>query len=201
MSIRGQSDIGTLLTLALLVPSKLVKPRWSIRIRCGAFCDLLILTSSQFLTIAVESFIFADRHMMPPYPSMDYNGLISRWCNLDMIMGPILFIQLDPTQDKTDPIQPMQPTSSVSNKTRPNKKRSKQCRYAIEVILIYFNALFAIGAIPTRFIKNGKILTQSDTIQSNRWIDLTIRYDTRCYFNVRSKADISQLNLPHGTDN
>jgi len=28
----------------------------------------------------------------------------------------------------------------------------------------------------------------------------TIRYDTRCYFNVRSKADISQLNLPHGTE-
>ena len=24
-----------------------------------------------------------------------------------------------------------------------------------------------------------------------------VRYDTRCYFNVRSKADISQLNLPH----
>jgi len=29
----------------------------------------------------------------------------------------------------------------------------------------------------------------------------TIRYDTRCYFNVRSKANMSQLNLPHGTDN
>jgi len=28
---------------------------------------------------------------------------------------------------------------------------------------------------------------------------LTIRYDTRCYFSVRSKADISQLNLPHDT--
>jgi len=27
---------------------------------------------------------------------------------------------------------------------------------------------------------------------------ITVRYDTRCYFNVRSKADISQLNLPHG---
>ena len=27
------------------------------------------------------------------------------------------------------------------------------------------------------------------------------RYDTRCYFNVRSKADMSQLNLPHGNDN
>jgi len=26
----------------------------------------------------------------------------------------------------------------------------------------------------------------------------TIRYDTRCYYNVRSKADISQLNLLHG---
>jgi len=25
-----------------------------------------------------------------------------------------------------------------------------------------------------------------------------VRYDTRCYFNVRSKADVSQLNLPHG---
>jgi len=32
-------------------------------------------------------------------------------------------------------------------------------------------------------------------------LESTIRYDTRCYFNVRSKADISQLNLPHGTDN
>ena len=27
-----------------------------------------------------------------------------------------------------------------------------------------------------------------------------IRYDTRCYFNLRSKADVIQLNLPHGTD-
>jgi len=29
----------------------------------------------------------------------------------------------------------------------------------------------------------------------------TIRYDTRCQFNVRSKADTSQLNLPHGNNN
>jgi len=29
----------------------------------------------------------------------------------------------------------------------------------------------------------------------------SIRYDTRCYFNVRSKADMGHLNLPHGTDN
>ena len=29
-----------------------------------------------------------------------------------------------------------------------------------------------------------------------------VRYDMRCYFNMRSKADLgSQLNLPHGTNN
>jgi len=27
-----------------------------------------------------------------------------------------------------------------------------------------------------------------------------VRYDTRCYFNLRSKADLSQFNLPHGTN-
>ena len=31
--------------------------------------------------------------------------------------------------------------------------------------------------------------------------DFSIRYDTRCYFYVRSKAGISQLNLAHGTKN
>jgi len=28
-----------------------------------------------------------------------------------------------------------------------------------------------------------------------------IQYDTRCYFNVQLKADMSQFNLPHGTNN
>ena len=28
-----------------------------------------------------------------------------------------------------------------------------------------------------------------------------LQYDTRCYFNVQSKADMSRLNLPHGTNN
>jgi len=60
-------------------------------------------------------------------------------------------------------------TSSGTNKTRPDKKRRKQCRYAIEVTLIYFNTLFAIGAISTRFIKSGKFWTQPDTIQSKPW--------------------------------
>ena len=39
------------------------------------------------------------------------------------------------------------------------------------------------------------------TVQSIKLVDIhdrdrpTIRYDTRCYFNVRSKSDMSQLNL------
>ena len=36
---------------------------------------------------------------------------------------------------------------------------------------------------------------QTDKQQHAIWCD------TRCYFNVRSKANMSQLNLPHGTDN
>jgi len=39
---------------------------------------------------------------------------------------------------------------------------------------------------------------QTSTIEQPSY---TTRHDTRCYFNVRSKADTSQLNLPHGTDN
>ena len=42
---------------------------------------------------------------------------------------------------------------------------------------------------------------QTDARQMLDCANNTIRYDTRCYFIVRSKADISQLNLPHGTDN
>ena len=44
---------------------------------------------------------------------------------------------------------------------------------------------------------DGRILDRFMTLAAYD----TIRYDTRCYFNVRSKADISQLNLPHGNDN
>ena len=53
-----------------------------------------------------------------------------------------------------------------------------------------------------RFVEAPPVHTPTDT-QTQFERDVirydTIRYDTRCYFNVRSKADISQLNLPHGT--
>jgi len=39
--------------------------------------------------------------------------------------------------------------------------------------------------------ESGRWKTNVVTVVSNR-------YDTRCYFNMRSKADISPLNLPHG---
>jgi len=43
-------------------------------------------------------------------------------------------------------------------------------------------------------------ITVKQTIKNKtKYKKITIRYDTRCYFNVRSKADISQLNLPHGS--
>jgi len=36
--------------------------------------------------------------------------------------------------------------------------------------------------------------------KSVSWHSGRIRHDTRCCFNVRSKADMSRLNLPHGDD-
>jgi len=58
------------------------------------------------------------------------------------------------------------------------------------------HALLELGAstTPTTKARRHTVLVASGRIASD-----TIRYDTRCYFNVRSKADISQLNLPHGT--
>jgi len=43
-----------------------------------------------------------------------------------------------------------------------------------------------------------EILADRQTI---RHVAIRYEYDTRCYFNVRSKVDMSQLNLPHGTNN
>jgi len=44
----------------------------------------------------------------------------------------------------------------------------------------------------------SRTLTQKNGDGQERYD--TIRYDTRCYFNVRSKADMSQLILPHGNN-
>ena len=44
---------------------------------------------------------------------------------------------------------------------------------------------------------HGKALEKECCLPASYIASCTIRYDTRCYFNVRSKADMSQLNLPH----
>jgi len=39
------------------------------------------------------------------------------------------------------------------------------------------------------------------TMLCARLMLLPTGFDTKCYFNVQSKAAMSQLNLPHGTNN
>jgi len=49
---------------------------------------------------------------------------------------------------------------------------------------------------------SSSVKTLSGSVSPRSVLDMaTIRYDTRCYINVRSKANMSQLNLPHATDN
>ena len=58
-----------------------------------------------------------------------------------------------------------------------------------------------VFSIPSQEIGLGERL-RNDLFRVDRDVKPelnAIRYDTRCYFNVRSKANTSQLNLPHGT--
>ena len=50
------------------------------------------------------------------------------------------------------------------------------------------------------YLLSNKLLNSNQHGFLSKRSTLTIRYDTRCYFNVRSKADISQLNLPFRID-
>ena len=53
-----------------------------------------------------------------------------------------------------------------------------------------------------KFTKKPTVIAKSRCHLECPYIDdIGIRYDTRCYFNVRLKADISRLNLLHGNDN
>jgi len=45
----------------------------------------------------------------------------------------------------------------------------------------------------------GGVYNNALVVPCTEWKIGTIRYDMRCYYNVQSKADTSQLNLPHGT--
>jgi len=66
----------------------------------------------------------------------------------------------------------------------------------------YFHFARALVILRTVFIQILNLLHKRRAVMGYDTIRYdTIRYDTRCYFNLRSKADMSQLNLPHGTDN
>jgi len=56
-----------------------------------------------------------------------------------------------------------------------------------------------ISAFPVK--RMTSLLQRVITLSTQYVVSDTTRYDTRCYFNVRSKADMSQLNIPHGTNN
>ena len=68
-----------------------------------------------------------------------------------------------------------------------------------------------VYAVPAELLAFSDLLSGAGVAQTARLVDVLnkvarpaaalLRYDTKCYINVRSKADISQLNLPHGTDN
>jgi len=55
------------------------------------------------------------------------------------------------------------------------------------------------GRTPDRFIDTA--LHIGLLSGQRQQLNLSERCDTRWYFNVRSKAGTSQLNLPHGTEN
>jgi len=57
------------------------------------------------------------------------------------------------------------------------------------------------ASTPLRSFYRQDALPATQPTASKHWSTTMIRYDMRCYFNVRSKAEMSLLNLLHGNDN
>ena len=78
------------------------------------------------------------------------------------------------------------------------------CRSAVAAVTGYVQTIAGRQQPPARPIyRTSCDRISHDTIDLQRTYD-TIRYDTirdACYFNVRSKADMSQLKLLHGNNN
>ena len=60
---------------------------------------------------------------------------------------------------------------------------------------------FTNSALLSEQVSNSKCMLDRLCLDFFPILEQAIRYDTKCYFNVRLKADVSQLNLPHGTKN
>jgi len=66
------------------------------------------------------------------------------------------------------------------------------CSFYLQFLVV--QGLISIGFV-CKFLAPIILVMYMDVVNKN------VQYDTSRYFNVRSKADISQLNLLHGTDN
>jgi len=87
-----------------------------------------------------------------------------------------------------------------TEKLRKKQKKTTAARQGmVQVHIARRHVMFRrLRSLPTALSSAEYISNQSLAQFTNP--GETIRYDTRCYFNVRSKAGTSQLNLPHGTD-
>jgi len=90
-------------------------------------------------------------------------------------------------------------TKQVFNKNKKNVARYLQSRFSYNTRLKYASK-YITAHKTNRTEQIQKYVLIVPTARSRIRVR-TIRYDTRCYFNVRSKADMSQLSLPHGNNN
>ena len=91
---------------------------------------------------------------------------------------------------------------NLAHKTICYSARCRKAEYGDECVCLFVR-MYISGTTRSSFTGvSARVANGHGSVLLWRLCDmLCIRYDTRCYFNVRSKADISQLNLPHGTDN
>jgi len=71
--------------------------------------------------------------------------------------------------------------------------------WKLELSSEYFDRVLPTHVVKTEIER--RMLFSPQPIFYRQSTVLIIRYDTRCYFNMLSKADISQLNLLHVTNN
>ena len=86
------------------------------------------------------------------------------------------------------------PTSHRGNHHHQQQQQQQQCDGAVLVNKAVDKWLSDEHCTTVLCQPNGQVPT------TNPACDRPLRYDGRCYFNVRSKADMSQLNLLHGTN-
>jgi len=80
-------------------------------------------------------------------------------------------------------------------------ERDADCLHMVQLVPCHPKTPSFLSPFKSRLVLPFSCLFIQVVLEKRPLHGCTIRYDTRCYFNVHSKADMSQLNLPHGTDN